>query len=94
MVFYASVIEILTRPQHFKKDDFPASGAFHNKLCAPPRQMIQFFLVQLKAQAKLKKCFCKVLKTSGVIALNPLLSSPGGGLIYFKHIRRGGEGHI
>ena len=26
MVFYASVIEILTRPQHFKKDDFPASG--------------------------------------------------------------------
>lgn len=33
VVYYASVIEILTRPQHFKKDDFPASGAFHNKLC-------------------------------------------------------------
>ena len=79
MVYYASVIEILTRPQHFKKDDFPASGAFHKKtLCAPPRQMIQFFLVQLKAQAKLQKCLCKVLKTSGVIALNPLLSPPGG----------------
>ena len=52
--------------------------------------MIQFFLVQLKAQAKLKKCLCKVLKTSGVIALNPLLSPPGGGLFTLNTFEGGG----
>ena len=37
LVFYASVIEILTRPQHFKKDDFLASGrSIVNSVCSSP----------------------------------------------------------
>ena len=55
--------------------------------------MIQFFLVQWKVQAKLKKCLCKVLKTSGVYCLKSSIKPPRGGL-FTSNTFEVGEGRI